>query len=166
MTSPVYDCPAHSADLALLGAALSKAQAEIEGASKDSVNPHFKSKYADLASVWDACRGPLTKYGLSVVQLLAADGAKVTVTTMLLHSSGQWIKSELSMTAQKNDPQGIGSCATYARRYSLSSMVGVAPEDDDGNAASASKPARGGDAPAPVSTARRVPSSTLPSLNK
>jgi hypothetical protein len=115
---------------------MAKAQAEIEGASKDKTNPHFKSSYADLASVWEACRGALTKHGLSVLQPVAADGPSVTVTTLLTHNSGEWIASDLTMTAQQNTPQGIGSCITYARRYALASMVGVAPEDDDGNAAS------------------------------
>lgn len=119
-----------------IGAALAKAQAKIEGASKDSDNPYFKSRYADLASVWSACRDALTANGIAVVQSPEADGPKVTVTTLLTHSSGQWIRGSLAMTATKADPQGIGSCVTYARRYSLAAMVGVCPEDDDGNAAS------------------------------
>ena len=120
-----------------LAAALAKAQGEMRGAVKDSANPFFKSRYADLASVWDACRVPLTKNGLSVVQTNVGDGAEmVAVETILLHSSGQWISSFLSVKPVKNDPQGIGSCITYLRRYSLAAMVGIAPEDDDGNAAS------------------------------
>ena len=122
-----------------LAAALCKAQAEIEGASKDSTNPFFKSNYADLASIWTACRGPLTKHGLSVVQLPGrfADGC-VEVTTMLLHESGQSITSTISTpvpqaTNKKGeviapaDPQIVGSAITYLRRYSLAAMVGVAP---------------------------------------
>jgi hypothetical protein len=116
--------------------ALAKAQAEMTGAAKDKTNPHFKSAYADLASVWDACRGPLSKHGLAVIQHASADGPLVSVETVLAHSSGQWVSSTLTMTAQQNTPQGIGSCITYARRYALSSIVGIAPEDDDGNAAS------------------------------
>lgn len=130
-----------------LAAALSKAQAKIEGASKDALNPHFGKKYADLASVWDACRKPLTENGLSVIQTLAREGALVKCTTMLLHSSGQFVKSEFAMTPQQNTPQAAGSCATYLRRYSLQSIVGVAPDDDDGNEACAGKsqaPTRGG----------------------
>lgn len=128
-----------SESIAALSAALAKAQADIEGATKGKVNPHFKNAYADLASVWDACRAALTKNDLSVLQSPAAEDAKVTVTTLLMHKSGEWISGELTMTAQQNTPQGIGSCITYARRYALASMVGVAPEDDDGNAA-ASQP--------------------------
>lgn len=125
-----------SPSIAALAAALSKAQGEMEAASKASTNPHFKSKYADLASVWDACRGPLSKHGLSVLQPVSADGPSVTVTTILAHSSGEWISEALTMTAQQNTPQGVGSTITYGRRYGLSSMVGIAPDDDDGNAAS------------------------------
>lgn len=125
-----------SASIAALAAALAKAQGEMEGAAKGNVNPHFKSKYADLASIWDACREPLSKHGLSILQPVRADGPQVTVTTILAHSSGEWIEESLTMTAQKNDPQGVGSAITYGRRYGLASMVGIAPEDDDGNAAS------------------------------
>ncbi len=128
-----------SPSIAALAGALAKAQGEMSGAAKDKTNPHFKSAYADLASVWDACRAALSKNALAVVQPVAADGSRVTVTTLLTHSSGEWISGELTMTAAQNTPQGIGSCITYARRYALASMVGVAPEDDDGNAAS-SKP--------------------------
>lgn len=126
-----------SASIAALVAALAKAQGEMEAAAKANINPHFKSKYADLASVWDACRGPLSKNGLAVLQPVSADGASVTVTTILAHSSGEWISESLTMTAQQNTPQGVGSAITYGRRYGLSSMVGIAPDDDDGNAASA-----------------------------
>lgn len=125
-----------SDSIASLAAALAKAQGEIEGASKDKTNPHFKSSYADLASVWGACRAPLSKNSLAVLQPAFADGPCVTVTTILAHSSGEFIEVDLTMTAQQNTPQGIGSCMTYARRYALSSLVGIAPEDDDGNAAS------------------------------
>lgn len=125
-----------SESIAALSAALAKAQGEIEGATKGKTNPHFKSAYADLASVWEACREALTKNGLAILQPVAAEDARVTVTTLLTHSSGEWVSSELTMTATQNTPQGIGSCITYARRYALASMVGVAPEDDDGNAAS------------------------------
>lgn len=126
-----------SDSIAALSAALAKAQSEMAGAAKDKTNPHFKSAYADLASVWEACRTALTKNGMAILQPVSAEDAKVTVTTILTHSSGEWISGELTMTAQQNTPQGIGSCITYARRYALSAMVGVAPEDDDGNAASA-----------------------------
>jgi len=126
----------HSEQINEIATALAKAQAEIEGAKKDSTNPHFKSSYADLASVWDACRKALTANGLSVVQGPVSDEGRVGVTTMLMHSSGQWLESTFFMRPTKDDPQGAGSALTYARRYALAAMVGVAPEDDDGNAAS------------------------------
>lgn len=119
-----------------LAAALCKAQADMEGAKKDAKNPHFNSKYADLASVWDAIREPLTKNGLSIVQLPSSMQGGVEVETILMHTSGESLSSVLAMPASKSDAQGFGSALTYARRYSLMAMVGVAPEDDDGNAAS------------------------------
>jgi hypothetical protein len=123
-----------------LATALAKAQSQMRGAIKDSANPYFKSKYADLASVWEACREPLTTNGLAVVQTTTGESAEtVTVETILTHASGQWISSVITMRPVKSDPQGIGSCLTYARRYGLSAMVGIAPEDDDGNAATHSK---------------------------
>lgn len=126
-----------SESIGKLAEALAKAQGAIEGAKKDQANPYFKSKYADLSSVWDACRKPLAENGLAVVQTTCgSDPDTVTVETLLTHLSGEWIMSRLSMRPVKSDPQGIGSCITYARRYSLAAMVGVAPEDDDGNAAS------------------------------
>ena len=128
-----------SESIAELSAALAKAQGAMMGATKDSSNPFFKSKYADLASVWDACRKPLSDNGLSVVQtteFIPENPDLVCIETTLCHSSGQWIKGRLAGKPVKNDPQGVGSCITYFRRYSLQSMVGIAPEDDDGNAAS------------------------------
>jgi hypothetical protein len=127
----------HSEQVNEIAAALAKAQSVITGAVKDKTNPHFKNDYADLASVWDACRKPLTDNGLSVAQTAATEDGRVGVTTILLHSSGQWIRDTLVMKPTKDDPQGVGSCITYARRYALAAIVGVAPEDDDGNAASA-----------------------------
>lgn len=119
-----------------LATALAKAQSQIEGARKDSTNPHFRSSYADLSSVWEACRKALTANGLSVAQGPVSDDGRIGVSTMLMHTSGQWIQSTFSMRPAKDDPQGAGSALTYARRYALAAMVGVAPEDDDGNAAS------------------------------
>lgn len=119
-----------------LAAALAIAQGKITGALKDSANPFFKSKYADLASVWDACRAALSENGLAVMQLTESDESGVFVTTTLAHSSGQWISSRLHLTPKDGTPQGMGSAITYGRRYALAAMVGVAQVDDDGNAAS------------------------------
>jgi len=115
-----------------LATALAKAQGEITHAVKDSVNPFHKSSYADLASVWDACRKPLAENGLSIVQLPNGieDNCLILDTTML-HSSGQWISSKIKMPMQKQDPQGYGSTLTYARRYALAAIVGVYQDDDD-----------------------------------
>lgn len=119
-----------------IAAALAKAQGKIEGASKDKQNPHLKNRYADLASAWDACRAALSENGISVVQAPGdGDAGAISVTTLLMHQSGQWLEGRLSMRPAKGDPQSIGSVITYARRYSLMAMVGIAPEDDDGNAA-------------------------------
>lgn len=121
-----------------LATALAKAQAVVTSASKDKINPHFKSRYADLGAIWDACRLALTDNGISVVQMPedAADG-RVALTTVLLHSSGEFIGNTVSARLTKDDAQGVGSALTYLRRYALASFVGVvADEDDDGNAAS------------------------------
>jgi hypothetical protein len=126
-----------SESIAALAAALAKVQAVLEGAKLDSENPFFKSKYSDLTSVWAACRKPLAENGLAVIQTCSSETPEIVIVeTMLCHSSGEWVKGKIAMKPVKADPQGIGSCITYARRYSLAAMVGVAPEDDDGNAAS------------------------------
>ncbi len=124
---------------AILFAAVSAAQSQFAGAKKDAVNPAFRSKYADLASVWDAVREHLTENKLAIIQIPTAEANVVTVTTILTHASGEWISGELAMTSEKFTPQGIGSCITYARRYALSAFLGIAPEDDDGNEASQGK---------------------------
>lgn len=121
-----------------LAEALAKAQATIGHAHKDNKNPFFNSTYADLASVWDACRKPLSDNKLSITQLLENNGDKgVKCVTMLMHGSGEFIGSEFSMYPKDNSPQAAGSCATYLRRYTLQAIVGISPSDDDGNAASA-----------------------------
>ena len=133
-------------DLNELGAALAKVQGALKPAVKSSNNPYFKSKYADLQSCWDSCRALLSANGLSVVQTFneSDGGDSVTVSTTLLHSSGQWISGDLTMKPAKADPQGIGSAITYARRYALAAIVGiVADEDDDGNAATHNEPKKG-----------------------
>lgn len=130
-----------SDSIAALAAALSKAQAQIEGAIKDSTNPHFKSKYADLSSVVDAIREPLAKNGLAYVQTIHQADNAASVATMILHSSGEWLDcGAIAVPVSKGDAQGYGSALTYARRYSLSAAFGVAPEDDDGNAAAKAAP--------------------------
>lgn len=128
-----------SDSIAALADALSKAQAEMTSAKKDMANPFFKSKYADLASVREAIREPFGKYGLAVSQMPETKDGQVIVHSLLMHSSGEWVTTELTMTPVKSDPQGVGSCITYARRYALAAIAGIAPEDDDGNEASGVK---------------------------
>jgi hypothetical protein len=131
-----------------LAAALCSAQGEITGALKDSTNPHFRSSYADLASVWAACRPQLTKHGLSVVQMPVTVGDQVGISNMLLHKSGQWIQSEMLIKpTQPQNPQVVGSILTYFRRYMLAGTAGVPQVDDDGNAAAAVSPKDAGVAP-------------------
>jgi len=117
--------------------ALAKAQGKIQPASKDKANPFFKSKYADLSSVWDACRDALSDNGLSIIQFPQTKPEGLCLISLLGHASGQWIRSEVLIPLAKNDPQTTGSALTYFRRYSLSALVGVAPEDDDGEKAQA-----------------------------
>ncbi len=124
-----------SDSIATLAGALAKAQGAMDGAKKDAANPFFKSKYADLASVWDAIREPLSANGLAVIQFPRSTAEGVEVETLLCHDSGEWVAETLTLPVGKYDPQGVGSAITYARRYGLQSITGVAPEDDDGNAA-------------------------------
>ena len=126
-----------SSGLAKLAEALAKAQLAMGNAKKDSTNPHFQSKYADLASVMDACREQLAQNGLAVVQLTENDKEGVAVVTQLIHSSGESISTRCWLPVAQKTPQGYGSAITYGRRYGLSALVGIAAEDDDGNAASA-----------------------------
>jgi len=117
-----------------LAGALAKAQGEMKPAVMNQKNPFFKNNYADLQSVWDSIRGPFAKNGLSVVQTVGIDEKGMVLETSILHSSGQWISSALRLTPVKQDPQGVGSAITYARRYALSAIAGVcSDEDDDAN---------------------------------
>lgn len=128
-----------SESIANLAKALSIVQGKLTHAKKDSANPFFKSKYADLESVWDACRDLLANNGLAVAQFPGtySDLDKtMSLTTVLTHESGEWISQEMSVPMSKVDAQGAGSCISYMRRYSLAAVVGVVQADDDGNAAS------------------------------
>lgn len=142
------EAKSQSPSIAKLATALAKVQGVIEKASKDKNNLFFKAKYATLTGVWDACREHLSAHEIAVIQCPSSDGsAKVSVETTLVHSSGEWIRSAITLTAMPLKPgagitpQSIGSAMTYARRYALASMVGITPdEDDDGNAASGRAP--------------------------
>jgi hypothetical protein len=136
----------HSDNLNELATALAKAQGEFTPASMTATNPFLKNKYADLGAVISAAKASCAKNGLSVTQPASTDGDAVTVTTLLMHSSGQWISSEMTLPLGKESGRSIaqaaGSIITYLRRYSLSAMLGIyADEDTDGNEAKA-KPAQ------------------------
>jgi hypothetical protein len=124
-----------------VSAALVKAQKQFGPALKSSTNPHFKSKYADLAACVEAVIEALNANGIALMQQTRDCPDGVTVETVFIHESGEVISNgPLHVPAAKHDPQGYGSALTYARRYSLMAACGIAPEDDDGNAASARKP--------------------------
>jgi len=123
-----------SQDIKLLNQALSKTQGQLAGALKDSNNPFFKSKYADLESVWGVAREPLADNGLAVTQTPCKDGTHLI--TQLLHESGQWTKGYWPILTAKKDSQGFMASVTYARRGALSAMLGIYQTDDDGNESS------------------------------
>ena len=133
-----------------VAAAFVKAQRAFAPALKSSLNPHFRSKYADLASCVEAVIDALNTNGIALIQQTHDDASGVTVETTFIHESGETLSGgKLHFPATKQDAQGYASALTYARRYSLMAACGIAPEDDDGNAAS--KPAK-----APVATAKAV----------
>lgn len=135
-------------DKAGIYAAFVKAQKEFAPALKSATNPHFKSKYADLSACVEAVIDALHNHGLAMIQRTHDDDKGVTVETVFIHESGESMEGgRLHVPAAKQDPQGYGSALTYARRYSLMAACGIAPEDDDGNAASKA-PARQQQAPA------------------
>jgi hypothetical protein len=115
--------------------ALALAQGEMKNAAKTSANPFFKSKYADLAEVRDACLPALNSHGIAVVQGPVTRRQRAGVRTMLAHTSGEWMACTALATPKDEGPQSYGSVVSYLRRYSLAAMAGVATEDDDGNAA-------------------------------
>lgn len=117
-----------------LMAALAKAQGQIKPASKDSINPHFRSKYSGLASVWEACREALSSNDIAVPQTIRRDETGIFLVTTLGHSSGQWMESHFPLPIQKGTPQELGSLLTYYKRYALAMMVGVYSDDIDDDA--------------------------------
>jgi hypothetical protein len=116
--------------LAALAKALAKAQAELKNPPKDKTNPHFRSKYADLATVRDWVLPVLNRHGLSVVQLPCEWGGRPALLTLLMHESGEYLGAYLPLLLTKQDPQGLGSALTYARRYALQALAGVAADED------------------------------------
>lgn len=140
--APAADPVEFSPDIGKLAEALAAAQGEIKNATKKTMNEFFGKKYAELADVLDAVRDPLSKNKLAVIQapgrtIETARGKLIEITTILTHSSGQWIKTRFYIpTGGKDTPQTWGGAITYARRYCLAALLGVAQEDDDANAAS------------------------------
>jgi hypothetical protein len=120
--------------------ALSKAQGVMKAASKDAENPHFKSKYSDLAAIVGACREALSANGIAILQGVSADEALVTVTTTLAHSSGEWVSSALTARARDASPQSIGSVTSYCKRYGLAALAGVVSDEDDDAEAAQGRP--------------------------
>ena len=131
-----------SESIANLAKSLSIVQGKLTYAKKDSKNPFFKSNYADLESVWDACRSLLADNGLAVVQFPGSYcelDKSMSLTTILTHETGEWMSHEMTVPVSKVDAQGAGSAITYMRRYALAAVVGVVQADDDGNATSTPK---------------------------
>lgn len=125
-----------SENIASLAPALVKALSEMRGVAKDSKNPHFKNDYASLEAVIDVARPVLASHGLAFMQGLGEYvGGAMTVSTRILHESGEWVESDFQMPVSKADPQGTASASTYARRYSLMGILGLPAVDDDGESA-------------------------------
>lgn len=123
-----------------IAAALAAAQMDMGKAIKVSQNPHFRSKYADLGAVMDACLPALNRHGIAVIQPLSHDEGGRWMITRFIHDSGETLECPVPLIVSKNDMQGLGSAMTYARRYGLMALAGIAPEDDDGNAAAKAAP--------------------------
>ena len=121
-----------SESIAALAKAIALSQLHVENALKSSTNPHFKSKYADLAEILNTVRPVFSANGIAIVQTPTFESGVASVETMLCHESGEFISSVCSSPVGKQDAQGIGSAITYLRRYSLAAMCGIAQEDDDG----------------------------------
>lgn len=121
-----------------LAAALSKAQAQMRPAAKDLANSHFKNRYSTITAVWEVVREPITANGLTIWQDITTCDKTVSVTTKVVHVSGQWVEfGPLTIPLAKFDAQGVGSATSYAKRYALCAALGVVSDDDDGEAASA-----------------------------
>ena len=153
-----------SETIGALAKALSLAQGEMENASKTATNPHFKSKYADLAEIINTVRPVLAKHGLSVTQFPSYDGTLAHVETIIAHESGEWMSGTTSSPVQKADPQGIGSATTYLRRYSLAAACNLAQEDDDANSATKPKATTTRPTPAPVQKPMPTPVANEPMM--
>lgn len=157
---PAPRAPDRSEQLDQLALALAAAQGEMENASKDASNPHYQSRYSSLAACWDAVRVPLSKHKLAIIQrVVESNKTAVGIETLLVHGgSGQWVAQTVRMPmGEKATAQAVGSCISYGRRYGLCCMLGVASEDDDGEAASKSVSPPQGSYVRPPQAARPAP---------
>ncbi len=132
----------HSDEIKDIAASLAKAQGQIEGAKRNAKNPHLQVNYANLAAVWDACREPLSVNGLGFMQFPDVQSGVLILDSMLTHETGQWIRHIFSMPVHKLDAQGIGTVITYAKRYAMCAILGIASDDDDDDAQSATDAAK------------------------
>lgn len=154
-----------SENLTKIAPALLAAQAEIKSALKDSTNPHFKNRYADLESVIAAVKPSLNKHGIVYLQPASeSEDGRLHLTTRLLHESGEWMESTAVCPLPKADPQGFGSAMTYLRRYSLASFIGVAQSDDDGEGAAHREEAAPKPKPAPSPPAGKPADTITPAM--
>ena len=150
----------HSESIAKIGIALAKAQGKLGHARADATNPHFKSNYADLASVIDVVRPVLSECGIAWWQAPFSEGEEIGVVTMLIHE-GEFLRNVLTCRPSQHTPQAVGTVISYLRRYSLAAVTGVAQVDDDGNAGSGKAPTPTppppAAAPAPARASRTKP---------
>lgn len=144
-----------SESIALLTKAVVKVQSQLHGVAKDAENPYFKSKYATLDACWDAVRPLLAENGLAVIQTTETVENGAVLVTRLFHESGEWVRGDCPLNPVKNDPQGLGSAQTYARRYGLQAIIGITTgDDDDANHASTAPEGKKAASKAPVSPAK------------
>ena len=150
--------PNSSESIIELAKALSKCQGAMKSVPKNATNPFYKTRYADLDAIWEMCRKPLTENGLSIVQTTVEINDHLYLDTMLLHASGEYLRTQLPLYPTGLDPQSVGSAITYARRYSMSAMLGVsADEDDDAEQATSHETTRAREANPPIGGAPRSP---------
>lgn len=145
-----------STEIKSIAAAMVSLQSAVDDAAKNKTNPAYKSKYADLSAILDAIRPAMKEAKLAVIQSPSAENGVVSITTRIIHVSGEWIESTLALTPSRSDPQGVGSAITYGRRYSLAALMGITQDDDDGNAASGKAPEMHGGYMSPT-TANTLP---------
>lgn len=154
-----------SESIALLTKAVVKVQSQLTGVSKDATNPFFNSKYATLDACWDVIRPLLAENGLAIIQTTEMVENGAVLVTRLCHESGEWVRGDYPLNPVKNDPQGLGSSTTYARRYSLQAIIGLTPADDDGNAATGNTQSKAKTTPAAARKTRGGTAAPVKTIN-